>query len=410
MSGFHRMRGRIVSTFAGLALAVGLTGEAAAQAYPFGGHSQPYFDKAISPSVSQAELDDATKAFYVQWKRLYLKAGCATGQYYVRANTESGAMVVSESQGYGMLIVPMMAGYDRNAQKLFDGLLAYYLAHTSSVDSRLMSGSQNRACEDIDGDDSATDGDLDAAFGLLLADKQWGSAGPIDYRKAALRIMGALYEKNVNPTTKLVNLGDWVTLSQSKYTYATRSSDWMPGHFRAFAKVDPRWRAVLDAHQRLIASMQQTYAPRTGLLPDFIVSTDTTPKPAPAGFLEGANDGQYSYNACRDPWRIGVDGLTNINGPSINAARRISTWLRGATANNPDRISDGYALNGRALVDYNSMTFVAPFAVAAMTDSSAQALLNALWARIVAAPAEGYYPDTLKLLSMLTVSRNWLNP
>ena len=37
-------------------------------------------------------------------------------------------------------------------------------------------------------------------------------------------------------------------------------------------------------------------------------------KPGHPGTLEGANDGDYFYNACRDPMRIGMDFVTNGEG------------------------------------------------------------------------------------------------
>lgn len=36
------------------------------------------------------------------------------------------------------------------------------------------------------GDTSAFDGDADIAYGLILADRQWGSEGAIDFRGEAL--------------------------------------------------------------------------------------------------------------------------------------------------------------------------------------------------------------------------------
>ena len=341
-----------------------------------------------------------------------MKSGCGAGQFYVKADTGSGAMVVSESQGYGMLILPMMAGHDPQAQDIFDGLLNYYRAHKSHIDPRLMSAAQDYKCRDMDGDDSATDGDLDAAYGLILAHLQWGSGGATDYLAAAQKVLGGIYASNVNPETRLVNLGDWVTVSGQKYRYATRSSDWMPGHLAGFAEVESRWEAVRDAHLDIIETMQTNFSDGTGLLPDFVVNANASPQPAPPKFLEAKTDGKYSYNACRDPWRIGVFAVTAGNGRAAIAARKLNAWIHGATDGKPGRIRAGYALNGKPLVRYADLSFTAPFMVSAMTGSGAadQKWLDAMWDEVVETRPEGYYPDTLKLLSMLTASRNWLRP
>lgn len=47
---------------------------------------------------------------------------------------------------------------------------------------------QTKSCTSAEGADSASDGDLDIAYPLLLADKQWGSCGAIDYAAEAQQV------------------------------------------------------------------------------------------------------------------------------------------------------------------------------------------------------------------------------
>ena len=77
-------------------------------------------------------------------------------------------------------IVALMAGHDPDEQTIFDQLLHYARRHRSDFDRALMAWAQNEHCQDIEGRDSATDGDLDIAYALLLADRQWGSTSGID--------------------------------------------------------------------------------------------------------------------------------------------------------------------------------------------------------------------------------------
>jgi len=51
---------------------------------------------------------------------------------------------------------------------------------------------------DREGADSATDGDLDIAYALLLADNQWGSSGSVDYKAEALAVLSDILDKEVN--------------------------------------------------------------------------------------------------------------------------------------------------------------------------------------------------------------------
>lgn len=398
-----------------LALAAAVTAFiGAAQAapnYPFGSHRQAYVSGTLSPSVGRASADQSTASFYNSWKQRYLKTACKSGEYRIKADT-GDAYVVSEGQGYGMLITVMMAGNDPQAQTYFDGLHRYNRGHPSVNDPDLLAWAQDVNCKNVVGADSATDGDLDIAYALLLADAQWGSAGSINYLSEARKVIAAIRRSNVHPTTKLVNLGDWVDSSSPTYYNSTRSSDWMLGHFRAFgAKLgDSYWTGVLDAHQNLIVKMQSTYAPNTGLLPDFIVNTNTTARPAPAGFLEGDYDGAYSWNAGRVPWRIGIDAAVSGDTRSRTAARKLSQWIRVKAGNNPSNVKAGYKLDGSVIDNYNEVFFTAPFAVAATVDPDAQVWLDKLWTYMATGAPGDYYGDSVKLLSMLAVSNNWIKP
>ena len=176
----------------------------------------------------------------------------------------------------------------------------------------------------------------------------------------------------MHPDTNLTTLGDWTAQRQPAYWHATRPSDWMLGHFSAFAAVtgEPRWNAVRAAHLRLVRRLPG----RTGLLPDF-VRTNGRARPAGPGFLESRDDGRFSWNACRTPWRIGTDAALSGDARSRAAAAKLSRWARRRTGGRPGRIRAGYTLGGKPLVRYGSMAFTAPFAVAAMSDSGGAAAL-----------------------------------
>lgn len=247
------------------------------------------------------------------------------------------------------------------------------------------------------------------AYGLLLADRQWGSAGTYNYKQLAINHINAIKAGEVNPTTKLMKLGDWSS-SGDEYFWISRSSDWMIDHFRAFRKAtgDTTWDTVRINHQNLIASQQANYAASTGLLADFVVNTNTTPKPAPGEVLEDASDGKYWWNACRDPWRIGNDAVTSGDAKSLAAARKLNTWIKSKTGGDPNKIAVGYSLNGTQISSGSEPAFFAPFAVAALTDSGSQAWLDALWNKMLNTPftSSDYYSTSLQLQVMITVTGN----
>jgi hypothetical protein len=158
--------------------------------------------------------------------------------------------------------------------------------------------------------------------------------------------------------------------------------------------------------------MQTNYSSETGLLPDFIVNIDETPEPAPADYLEGELDGNYSYNACRDPWRIATDYLISGDERAREAVLKINRWLIESAGGSANNVYAGYYLDGTHAVGWSDIAFTAPFAVGAMVDTANQEWLNRLYAKIMSANIAngGYYDNTLKMLALITLSGNYWVP
>ena len=380
--------------------------------HPFGLHGGYAPGVLAPPGHSQADLDRASASFYDGWKTRYLKPGCSAGQYLVKSSPSTSAYTVSEGHGYGMLIAVLMAGHDPDARKIFDGLYAYYDAHRDSHD--LMAWRQDAACQNVMRPDSATDGDLDIAYSLLLAHRQWGSGGAIDYRTQAGRVIAAILAFDVHPQSSLL-VGDWAGAGDTHYT-GTRPSDFATSHFRSFAAATgvTRWNDVAAKAYALVAYLQDHFAAATGLLPDFAVdASGTTPSPAPPSWLEDTTDGEYAWNACRVPWRLATDYLVSGDVRAQAAVRRMNASIRSATGDDPTRIRDGYELGGQSIGSAPELAFVAPFAVSAMVEPASGTngpWLGKLWDHVAAQGPSDYYGDTLKLLCMLVMSGNWWAP
>lgn len=381
-------------------------------AVPFGSHRFPYAAGTLKPSGSQSALDQAVIKTYNAWKSAFVRKNCGNGWYEV-ISPDADHPYVAEAQGYGMVVTATMAGADPEAKTVFDGMVKYMLAHPSVNNANLLAAEQDTSCKSVDGSDSATDGDLDVAYGLLLADKQWGSTGTYNYKDLAVKHINAIKKSEVNPTTHLMLLGDWSDSGESHY-WMTRSSDWLIDHFRAFrtATGDSTWDTVRTAHQNLISTQQSKYAANTGLLADFVVNTNTTPEPAAGEVLEGPNDGDYSWNACRDPWRIGADAVTSGDAASLASARKLNSWIKSRTGGDPNRIVTGYHLNGTAFDSGDDMAFTAPFVVTALTDPGSQAWLDALWNKLASTSIDPqlYYGGSVQLQSMIVASGNYWVP
>jgi endo-1,4-beta-D-glucanase Y len=382
---------------------------------PFPQHAQ-YFRETILPNhISRNAMDEAVRSFYDEWKERYIHDDCGIGEYYIWfENTSGGKQCVSEGQGYGMIIVALMAGYDTAAKTIYDGLFRYCKSHPAKKNPQLMSWAQGKDCKNIDGS-SATDGDLDIAYSLLLANKQWGSKGKIDYLHEARMMITSIMKHEINQQTYSVLLSNEVE-NDSKDYFDMRSSDFMPAHFKAFQKAtgDSSWSKVIDNNYVLFQSLQKKYSPEAGLLPDFIQHVQSDAQPAHPGYLESRNDGLYNYNACRIPWRVATDYLFDGDKRSKIILDKINRWIRETTQDNPDNISAGYTLAGEDLKkrNYEALSFITPFAVASMIDKKNQSWLNALWDYIVQFKLESfdYYDNSIKMVNMLLLSGNYWKP
>lgn len=378
---------------------------------PFPQHVS-YFSGAVKPShIPQTRLDNAVRDFYTQWKKRFIKSVPGKPESYVWFEGTGHKQCVSEGQGYGMIIAALMAGYDPSAKDVYDNLFRYYRSHPSYKSKYLMAWAQKTNGRDLD-KTSATDGDMDIAYSLLLASRQWGNNGAINYLQEGRAMINAIMQYEINHKSWSVLLSDGVE-SESKDYFAMRSSDFMPAHFKVFQQVtgDNRWGRVIDAGYRLFTDMQHNYSPDAGLLPDFIVGINKKPRPAGPNFLEDRYDGQYNYNACRAPWRIATDYLLTGDKRSKVITAKINKWIRETTNNNTYNLSAGYTLAGNDIKGryFEALSFVAPFAVSAMTDGRNQAWLNHLWDYLTAFKLKDYdyYDNSIKLLDMIIISGNY---
>lgn len=379
--------------------------------------------QANAAEVSQ--LSAETINYYNIWKSKYVVQNPYSQnetQYYVfygeQTFAEAGYTVpvtVSEAHGYGMLIMAAMSEYDSEAKAIFDGMYRYYKAYPSSIGKNLMAWQQSdngSALICSEGSDSATDGDMDIAYALLMADKMWGSDGEINYLESAKSVINDIMTYEVNQEDWILRLGDW-TYQASKndpYYSATRGSDFIVQYMPVFAQVtgDDRWTTLYDNTYSIINSLVDEY--QTGIIPDFLIK-DSTGKfiPAPPNFLESENDGNCYYNSCRAPWRIGMDYLVNGNTDALEFSNTITSFMRKSTNNDPWEVMAGYTPDGKAVSDWNDLCFVSPLMITAAAadatewhDSVREVCLNY--------GDDVYFGETITMLCLIADDGGWIVP
>lgn len=387
--------------------------------YPFG----------IAPTLAgnplgRTAMDDAIRANYGAWKAANLQpspaftasvgslAGLRIADGLDVRFTNPAYATVSEGMGYGLLITVVMAGHDPEAQTLFNGLLR--TARGRPAHAWISNGHPEaaylmewRLASDMGsaGDGwNATDGDLDMALALLMADRQWGSAGEVDYRREALASIDAL--KSINFAASGEPRGPQRANS--------RTSDHMVGHFRSFraATGDAFWGRAVDRCLTLIEAIVADYSPLIGLQPGFIVDCDTpAPSPSPGWLIESAWEGDYDANATRNPWRWGTDCVFSGDPRWTQVVDRTVRFLKTDCGGDPFSLAGMYRLNGTAIGGrYFAESVAGPLMVGCLLHADHQGLLDTLWAAHASHFTTDYYDSELQLLPMLVAAGHWWVP
>lgn len=338
----------------------------------------------------------AQKKMVEQWVELYLVTDKESA-FINGSNDHEEVQALSEAQGYGLLIAVQAAKKGWVDQTVFDQLLTYYVAHQISADNALMDWKQ----VEEDGEMvsvskapvNATDGDMDIAYALFLADEQFGSQGVFNYKEMALNLTAALLTYTFQEDTHLLFVGDWAKEDET-YQYLVRTSDLNLFYFAYFFEKtrDTRWQLVQQAAENTL--LQLSDLNQTGLIPDFAFVTPTAVSVATANVFEGENDGDFGWNANRVPWRLALDD--NVTAKKVSS--KFLSFFRSQSA-----IYAGYQLSGTPLVDYSSMAFSAPLALASQHWLGAEdSLSKQLKQEVTSSPLVGsYYGDTIQVLIML---------
>lgn len=381
---------------------------------------------------SKEQLTFELLKFYEEWKKRYLRAVKASSPtkeylfYTLDQPMTNNAITCSEAMGYGMVIFPIMYKFDKSAKEHFTNIYNFIKSYPSFYNKNLMAWQQimdsngniiNREPETS----SATDGDMDISYGLLIADKLWRKIDKINYKYEAIKRIQGLMDSCVDKDDYSLNLGDLVTgLTNSTFKGVTRSSDFMLYSLRTFAKTDTKnskkWNLVIAIIQKIINNQMKRESKDNGLMPDFFIKENGVFIAPNKKILESIHDGDYYFNSARIPWRYSMDSILN---KKISISKQLSTlnkWIIKITNTNPKNIVSGYYLRngppGQPFGSSNDLSFVAPFLVLSLLQKDSHNWTINLWNHILSVPLESstFFGNTLKLMAMIVATGNWISP
>jgi hypothetical protein len=377
---------------------------------------------------SQSNLNLELLSFYNEWKIRYLRlveGSIPLKEYLFYAldqPTSNNAVTVSEAMGYGMVIFPIMSKFDPTAKIHFTSIYNYIKSYPSIYNSNLMAWQQ---IKDSKGNivnaepetSSATDGDMDIAYGLLLAHKIWGENDKINYKNEAIKRIDALMDSCINKNDYILTLGDWVKgIKANNFKYVTRSSDFLTYHIREFMKFDTTnlngWQLVINKINSIIAGQMNRQSKYNGLMPDFFIKYNNNYIAPNVKILESIHDGDYYFNSCRIPWRYSMDIILNKT-PVTEQLHTLNCWIKKETLYNPENIKSGYYVAngypGSSFGSSNNLSFIAPFLVSSLIEKGNDDWTISLWNALINKPITKctFYENTLKLISMIVATGNW---
>lgn len=417
------------------------TGGGSSLNYPFGSRIDAYGLGILPTNYSTASMDTIVKLQYDSWKtnRLFT-AGAAggvissdtrsifsgssvSGCYYVQFNSSASFSYVSEGMGYGMLIMVMMAGYEANAQNYFDGLYkmarcrpAYqFFIDSGSTDTHykyLMEWKIKADWSTNNDGYNAADGDMDLALALIMADRQWGSAGAINYSAEAVNTINAIKNWNCAFSTTANAAYAVPLVNTAGFRFASRTSDYMYDHFRQYKAItgDTFWDTALANCQSLITGIINLESPNHKLTPGWIVDTTTSPVKSPGGIIESPNEGEYDFNAIRNPWRWAVHYIMAGNATSRSQAGGITSKIFSDIGGNAEAMPNFYTMSGSASGGPSrNMAMLHGIMAGAVcnVNASDQAWLNSAFTTCANNVQTGYFDTELILMSEIFVTGNW---
>jgi len=331
-----------------------------------------------------ATLDDTLLVSeYSRWKKLFLVE--CNGGYRVTGENSGETRV--EGIGFGMIITAYCG-----KKTEFDGLLKFYKSKRTASAGQMMAWQVS--CSGINDQGSATDGDIDVAFSLIIAGCQWGGT----YLDEAKTIIGILKDNVIKTcSSDILSLATGVSGGTAwGGCDMTDISYYNPAFFRVFADLtnDDTWDKLADDTYTILNNGAN---PSTGLVPDW-QSVSGTPG-------AGGREGTFRYDACRAPYRIAIDYLWNGNEKSKAWCTKITDW---ASKIGPAKIMDGYSLSGNATGSSNTTSFVGSFAVAAMCNS--QSITDAFCTQVNKLRDQKWFNLSTRLCYLLALTGNLWPP
>lgn len=339
---------------------------------------------------------------YDEFIETYL-VDCENGT--ARVEFDNPRETVSEGIAYTMLLASYAAD-----QNTFNKLWKYYKTYRNG--NGVMNW-KTKDCNNVIGFNGATDAEVDAAMALIIADKQWGSDGQAhNYKADALSLIQIIRDFEVNQSNKTFENGDvWKpgdcrNPSYQAPAYARVWAQFLSENGRSGASF---WRDVANATEKL-------HRDNSGQTSSGLASNWSLVNGQPSGACNGSGTSAFSfgYDACRAPWRQGVDFLwhgNTANGMQGIINTQTNFWIGRGGA--PEVIGgNNFSQAGSGNGDRNGafLGMIGAQSMASSTSIEHQSFINAMYNENKNVTEDRYFSQVLRCLGLFVQTGNFWNP
>lgn len=370
---------------------------------PFGSNTS--YDYGIMPTNLPTSgtygQSSEVATLYNQWKSTYVE-NCGSDK--ARVKFDNTSETVSEGIAYGMLLAAYAADKD-----LFDRLWAYYknFRNHNGVMHWKING-----CNSVNSQNGATDAELDAAMALIVAHVQWPtSTSPHNYTNDCVALINAIKDHETAGDGTFYNGDMW-------HPDCRNPSYQAPAYARAFKQFmadngqnqDSFWDNVASGTENLFKNNAHA---TSGLSTNWC--TPAGP-PSPSCSGSGTAPDKFGYDACRAPWRQGVDvlwwGPSNTGSVQDVIDRQANFWINKGGATTVQG-SNNMNHDGSGSGDHNG-AYTGPIgamALGATNTTAHQNFANALYTENKKTSiANGYFTEILQMIGLFVQTGNFWNP
>lgn len=320
------------------------------------------FPTVAQPTISKADVQKQLITFYNQCLKTEYTQGYLPQSVNQNSESEAYALYQAFLANDKLTFARVLNWSNQNIKRPNDTLLAWKFSVTKKPIWQKPYFQTDKV--NIIDSNSATDADTDFAYALLMAGQAWHNQTYIDKSKSMINDIWNEETAEVSGK-RYVIAGNWA--NQSNYL-AVDPSYISPQAYRAFAVVDSShdWNSLIADSYDFLTKVSDHGSAQPFLPPDWVQVNK--PDASLTAYPNKSNSQDYTYDAFRTFWRVGLDQLKSQNQESWNYVSS-STEFATDWQKNQQMCALYHLQNGNYVCDTSTTsTLAAPIGIFSVTN------------------------------------------